>query len=343
MRFPFRPTRFVIVGLVATNWLRAAELPRPAPQSTFASVVALAAAQHIPLQGFDRACDPQTLRPGDTLTVLFTLFDNGHARQWLAGIKVVPLSEEERSAKPRDDVIYSGTGNEYRLPSAPAAFELRMFGPMRDTDASTSNRPAEAVREEDARFLVQQDFLSFGFDRYCEMVLRLRTVGQEPRLGIMTGRFSDKAITWFKQWAAEAKFTPEDELVCVKQAFALVEFLKIAQHTPGLAEIARATIDFPSIWTVLRTWSFGASFNFDFKNVQKLDGKPFGIESSTVYVLPFGLTMFGKKVAKGTWLATAARPPLLASAGVLGLTVGPPDNNGKYLELRVIAARNAVP
>jgi hypothetical protein len=41
------------------------------------------------------------------------------------------------------------------------------------------------------------------------------------------------------------------------------------------------------------------------------------------------------------WLATAARPPLLASAGVLALTVGPPDNKEKYLELHVIAARNA--
>jgi hypothetical protein len=293
------------------------------------------------LQGFDPARDTQILRTGDTLTVLFTLFESGHSQQWLAEIKVVTLTDEEQRAKPRQDVVYSGTGNEYRLASAPAAFALRMFGPWRDSDASIS--AATTVPEKQARFLVQQDFLSFGYDRYCELVLRLRTIGQEPRLGVMTGRFPEKSIAWFKQWAKDAKFTPEDELICVKQAFAVLEFLKIAQHTPGLKEIVEATVKIPSVWTVLRTWNVGGSFDFDFKNVQRSDGKSYGLDSSNVYTLPFSFTMFGKNFARGTWLATAARPPLLASAGVLALTVGPPENKEKFLELRVIAARNAPP
>jgi hypothetical protein len=335
-----------VACIIATSWLQAEDVPPPVAQlhlgtPPLASVVALAAAQHIPMQGIDPARDTQVLRPGDALTVLFTLFENGHSRQWLAEIKVVPLTDDERRAKPREDVLYSGTGNEYRLASAPAAFALRMFGPLREADAAAQS--SEPVPERHARFLIQEDFLSFGYDRYCELILRLRTLGLVPRIGVMTGRFPEKDIAWSKRWAEKAGFTSADELINVKYAFALVEFLKIAQRTPGFKEIVEATIEIPSIWSVLRTRKLGYSFNDDWKSVQRLDGKPFGLESSNVYVLPFGLTMFGKHVANGSWYATAARPPLLASAGVVGLTVGPPDNKEKYLELHVIAARNALP
>jgi len=281
------------------------------------------------------------LRPGDALTVLFTLFENGHLQQWLAEIKVVPLTDEERRAKPREDIMYSSTGNEYRLASAPAAFALRMFGPLREADAATKS--SNPVPEKQARFLVQEDFLSFGYDRFGELILRLRTLGQVPDIGIFTGRFSEKDIAWYRRWAEKAGFTSADELICVKQAFALVEFLKIAQRTPGIKEIVEATIEIPSIWSVLRTRKLGVYFQYDWKNVQRLEGTPYGLASSGVYVLPFGLTMIGKHVANGSWFATAARPPLLASAGVVGLIVGPPDHKEKYLELHVIAARNAPP
>ena len=335
-----------ITCLIASTWLKAEDSPLPAVQISLATpplarVVALAAAQHIPLQGIDPAADTPALRPGDALTVLFTLVENGHLQQWLAEIKVVPLTDEERRAKPRSDVLYSGTGHEYRVASAPAAVALRMYGPLGEAEGGAPS--SEAVPEKHARFLIQEDFLSLGYDRYCELVLRLRALGLVPLIGIRTGQFSAKDIAWAKSWAEKAGFTSADELVCVKYAFALVEFLKLAQHTPGLKEIVAATVEIPSIWTVLRTRQLGVTFDDDWKNIRRLDGKPFGLESANVYALPFSLTMFGKLVAKGTWLATAARPPLLASAGVVALTVEPPDQKGKRLELRVIAARNAPP
>ena len=313
--------------------LRAQDAAPPLP-----GIVALAAVQHIPLEGFDAPREQLTLRPGDAITALFTLIDGEHRQQWLAEVKVVPLTDEERHAKPREDAIYSGTGKEYRLAGAPAAFALRMFGPIRDSDAAAT--PSDSVREKHARFLMKEDFLSFGYDRMGELVLRLRTIGQEIRLGIATGRFSKEDVAKGKLWAEQAGFTPEDELVCVKQAFAQVEFLKLAQHTPGFKEIVEATLDLPSIWSGLRTMNFGVWFNYDWKNVRRLDGKNYGLPSSNVYTLPFGLTMFGKHVANGSWLATAARPPLLTSAGVVALTVGPPDKKEKRLELRVLAARH---
>ena len=346
MQFPIRTGCIAIACITATNWLNAGDVPPPAAQITLATpplarVVALAAAQHIPLQGIDPARDTEVMRSGDALTVLFTLFESGHLQQWLAEIKVVPLTDEERRAKPREDIMYSGTGNEYRLASAPEAFALRMFGPLREATAVAPS--SEPVLEKHARFLVQEDFLSFGYDRFGELILRLRTLGLVPGIGVTTGRFSEKDIVGGKRWAEKAGFTSADELICVKQGFALVEFLKIAQRTPGFKEIVEATIEIPSIWSVLRTRKLGVFFDYDWKSVQRLDGTPYGLASSGVYVLPFGLTMIGKHVANGSWFATAARPPLLASAGVVGLIVGPPDHKEKYLELHVIAARNAPP
>ncbi len=111
MSLPIRRICAAFACLIAASWLRAAALPSPTGQSPFASVAALAATEHIPLQGFDTVRATQNLLPGDAVTVLFTLFDHGHAQQWLAEIKVVPLSEDERRAKPRQDVVYTGTGN----------------------------------------------------------------------------------------------------------------------------------------------------------------------------------------------------------------------------------------
>ena len=89
--------------------------------------------------------------------------------------------------------------------------------------------------------------------------------------------------------------------------------------------------------------NFGLWFSYDWKSVVRSSGEPYGLAFPVTYALPFSLTMFGKHIANGSWLVTEARPPMLASAGIVGLAVEPPDNKGKRLELRVIAARNAPP
>ena len=63
MTLPTRAGCLVMTGLIATSWLRAGDLKGTQGQQPFASVAALADAQHIPLQGFDPARDTQMLRP----------------------------------------------------------------------------------------------------------------------------------------------------------------------------------------------------------------------------------------------------------------------------------------
>ena len=94
MRLPIRIVCAAIACVLAASWLPAEDPPHPVDPSPFPSVVALATAQHIPLERFDPARVTQVLRPGDAITVLFTLVDGGHAKQWLAELKVVPLTEE---------------------------------------------------------------------------------------------------------------------------------------------------------------------------------------------------------------------------------------------------------
>lgn len=310
--------------------------PRAPHAPPFPATAALAQARDIPIDGFDPAREEKLLHSGDAVTALFTLREGNQRQQWLAEIKIVPLTVAEQSAPPRDQTIYTQTGREFRLASASAAFALRMFGPIRETDA-----PSARIREKTARFLVQQDYLSFGWDRMGELVLRLREIGQEIKLGVATGKFSDDQIAWGKKWAAETGFTGEDEMVCAKQGFAQVEFLTLADRTPGFRDIAKASIDMPSMISALVTRKFGIWFNYDWKNVARHEAAELGLScDSPLYSLPFSLTMFGKHVANGTWLTTEPKPPLLTCGGVLGLVIRPPNRNDKQLELRIIAARN---
>jgi hypothetical protein len=337
--------RFASILLVAASLLAQAEIYPPVgsllppPIQPLPAVVELAGAQRIPLVGIDAPCSVQKLRAGDEVTLLFTLCEAGRVQQWLAEIKVAVLSDKERQIKPSDTTIYSSSGNEFHLASSPATFALRMFGPFFDSDARRTR--ISATGEKDARFNVKEDYLGFGFDHMCEMALRLRLTGREICMGFTTGPFPQDQIAWGKKWVQEAGFTRDDELVCAKQAFATVEFLSVAQHTPGLQDIVRATVQMPSVWTGLWKMKFGLFFSYDWKHLVLLDGTAQGM-TAPVYSLPFGLTAFGCHVADGTWFVTAAHPPLLACAGVIGLTVMPPDEKDKRLEIRVIAARNAL-
>ena len=305
------------------------------PAAPLPGVIALAAAQHIPLHGIDAPLATPTLAPGDRITALFTLTDAGQVKQWLAEVTIVPLAEKERGAKPRYSVIYSGDGNEFHLDSPPVAYALRMFGPVLREPAPTGDWPVKQ-----ARFTLDEDFLSFGFDRMCDLALRLRERGEEIRLGFTTGPFPPDQIAWGKAWAARTGFTRDDEMTCAKQSFATVEFLMLADRTPGFREILTAAVKKPSLWTAIRRMNFGLFFRYDWKRLTRADGAGYGVEDP-VYTLPFALTVFGTHVANGAWVVTAARPPLLACAGVIGLIVEPPDRPGRRLEMRVIAAQNA--
>ena len=337
--------RFVLFLLISASALPAEVSPPaipvlPPPAPPLAAIIELAVARHIPLDGIDPARDLQVLRAGDAITLLFTLVENGHEQQWLAEVKVVALGDKERREKPSDAVIYSGSGHEFHLVSTSAAFALRMFGPFQGGTAPATHMSTD--EEKDAKFTVKEDFLSFGFDRMCEVALRLRKTGREINLGFATGPFSKDQVAWGKQWVQDTGFTPDDELTCAKQGFATVEFLSLAQHTPGLQDIVKATVEMPSVWSALRKMDFGLWFTCDWKNLVRLDGANQGL-AAPVYSLPFALTMFGSHVANGAWLVTAARPPLLMCSGVVGLVVMPPNNKDKRLEMRVIAARNAPP
>jgi len=323
----------LILGLLASDFAHGSDFTEAAARPVPA-LETLAAREKIPIDGFDAARVQQLLRPGDRISALFTLRDGIRTQQWLADIQVAPLSAKEQAAKPAVNTIYTAAGHEYHLAGASAAFTLRVFGPAAN---DSSDRD---IAEKRARFLVKEDYLGFGYDRMGELALRLRPLGKEISLGMATGKFSAEQIAWGQRWVEETGFTPDDELVCVKQAFAQVEFLQLARQTPGFEDILKATLDLPSIWTVLRTRNFGVWFSYDWKRLERRDGAAYGV-SAPVYSLPFKLTMFGRHVANGEWLATAAWPPFLASAGILGLMVSPPEKPEKRLEMRVIAARCA--
>jgi len=188
----------------------AADAPRPAPQSPFAIVVGS------PRPGTSRCWDRhRTERAnaarGRRAHRLFTLVDGGHARQWLAEITVVrsprmkaaPSSARMSSSRPLEMSITS-----QRARGICVAYVVRSATPMR--------LPVVGSVPESAPFSRATGFPELRLRSPGEAVLRLRAVGQEPPPRHRDGTLLEKTSVG-KHWAEEAKFTANDELICVKQ------------------------------------------------------------------------------------------------------------------------------
>jgi hypothetical protein len=311
--------------------------PSSVPAQSYAplpAVLAVARTVGIPLNGIDRATrSPPRLHPGDSITALFTIVEGGRRRQWLGAATVVPLTSEERESQPTVESFYSSAGTEFSLASGQAAVVLRMFGPF-SNDTVIPGDGRLSWPERDSRLVISEDFLSFGFDRMCETALRLRAMGSQPGLRFATTPFSPETVARERRWESLSGFTREDEAVFAKQAFAMDEFLNLAESTPGLKEMAFEILGWPDLWAAIVHFDFGYSFSYDWKNLALRPG-PNGV----AYSLPFTLNVFHKREATGEWLVTRPSPPLLTCAGIFGLTARSIQHPSRILIMQVVSAR----
>jgi len=326
------------LGLAITAFsIHSAGAAAPAPDfaQPLPAITALAAEQHLPLTGIDPLSEKPELRAGDFVTVLFTLTQGDTHRQWLAEFRAVELTSAERSAPAIDNrTVYTSTGQKFEFASHLAALDLQMFGPVEP------NQPAAtAVRKQQAHLLVRADFLGAGFNRLCEIVLRL----PEAKRGLPYSTdylpFPPARIARDKSVAEANGLRTEDERAIAAMGPALDEYLKIAEHTPGLRELVFAVADLPPIWRWLTGGQTG--FYFDPPQMAQLDGGAWGLPGTPVYRAPFTYWLKGTRAMKGVFFFTAPKPPLLTCAGIVALQVESPTHPEKRLELRVLAARRA--
>ncbi len=321
----------------AAPGLPAAEPVRPPDIRPFPDVVRYAQAHALALDGFELAGAADIARPGDRLTVLFTIQEGTAARQWLAEFRSVALTEREAKSKPGSGLgllgifqssLKTDTGHEYSFPQTPAALRLRTFGPFPGAGEAT---------EVDARVLATRDYLVHGLAPMGEIELRLRTAGQKnPGLSYMfIARFSDEQMAASKARARAAGFTEADERAYAEGIFALVQFANLSFRTEGVDVITHEIADSPTLFS-------GAFVNLDWNKLQIEDGAAWGLPAARIFRLPYYFN--SKTKAGGTFFVTTPVPPLQNMAGIVGLTVDWTSKAaGKRLVVRVLAGRRGPP
>lgn len=331
--------RYALAGCLLTA-AALAGTEKAAPTAVpFAAVTAFAEASRIPLRGVDAPGGVKELQVGDALTVLITMTEGDRRQQWLAVFQVVPLTDRERAGGASvSEAVFTSTGNEFHFDSRPATLSLRMFGPFAETDLP---RAPGDIPEKNARLVVQEEFLRYGFARFSELVLRFVVAHKRFPYHIARARFSADLIARERPPALAAGLTREDEEVIAETNPALNQFLAIAQSTPGLEELAFKVMDLPPFWSLLG--GGGTGFDLDPKDVTRFDTGEWGMPSSPAYRYPFIYTLKGTRAVQGVFFFTSPAPPLQASAGIIGLIAQSPKHPEKRLELRVLAARLAVP
>jgi hypothetical protein len=309
------------------------DLAPPKLTLPFPRVVAVAAAQNLPLVGIDPFETSAELSTGDFVTVLFTLSEGARQQQWLAEFRAVDaMAQESAPAKAGSATIYTSTGEKFMFTSRSVALSLRIFGPC-----ELDSAPAKPIAEKPARILVKSDFLSAGFNRSIETALRLREAKINLPYHLAPSPFPAERTAKDKAVVAAAGVTIEDERAIAATGPALMEFLRLAENTPGLKEIAFKIMDLPPIWA----WVTGGDTGFFFEppTMTRLEGAPWGVAGTTVYRAPFTYWLKGAAAIQGQFYFAPPQPPLLTCAGVVGLEVHSPKHPEKRLELRVLAAR----
>jgi len=317
--------------------LPANELPTPTAIKPCPAVVRYATAQGIALDGFELAGAGEPARPGDRLTVLFTMQEEANARQWVGEFRSAALTESEAKSKPGTGLgilsvfqssLKTDTGHEFSFAQVPEALEIQIHGPF---SSETKGEPPPAATH--ARVLATRDYLAHGLAPMGEIELRLRAAGKKnPGLSFMfRPKYSDEQMTATKARAKDAGFTEGDERVYAEGIYALVQFANLAFRTDGVDAITREIADSPTLFS-------GAFINLDWNQLQSENSASWGLPRARIYSVPYNF--ISKTKAKGNFFVTSPQPPLQNMAGIAGLTVDWTSKTpGKRLIVRVLASR----
>lgn len=315
----------------------AAEPPDPTGIQPSPGVVLCAKTHGLPLAGLALAGTAEEARPGDRITVLFTIQEGAVSRQWLAEFRAAALTDREAKSKPGSGLgllsvfqssLKTDTEHEYSFSQSPAALELRTFGPI----AATGEAPAVT-----ARVLATRDYLIHGLAPMAEIELRLRAAGKKnPGLSFLfRPKYSAAQVAATKARAADAGFTEDDERAYAEGLYALVQFANLAFRTPGIDVITQEMLDTPGLFT-------GTFINLDWAAARREDGASWGLPAARVFRVPYNLN--SKTQAKGTLFVTTPLPPLQNLAGIVGLTIDWTSKSaGKRLIVRVLAGERGPP
>lgn len=309
------------------------------------SVQTAAAAAGISLQDLAKPLPRIAPFPGDTVTALVSLTDGAKLQQWVIELTYAAANEKEMAKRDPATTFYTSTGNELKFDGAPAALDIRTFGPLTAKD-SGSKITAPAIKR--ARVSVDVQFLALGLDRpyvIGERVRLLREANtQLPQVDLSIGPnpFPAELTTERHKRAVAVGITADDERAVIGSIMALVQFFQIASRTPGLQDVLFSVIEVPW-WSILK--SGGKMPGIGFNVLPGNHSLPAAMwrlpDGAAVWSVPYGLSLNDKPALVLQLAVTDPNPPLLPCAGIVGLAAGRPDGKGPVLTLQIVSARGA--
>ncbi|HEY1792879.1 MAG TPA: hypothetical protein VGG34_08165 [Opitutaceae bacterium] len=317
---------------------RAAPAPVDLEQSLSRAVPTAAARAAARAAGLDLASRPGT-GGADSVTALVCLGPMGGpaSRQWVVRFRMAQAA----GAKSSSGTFYTTAGDVFTFPSARAAMDVRIVGPVPTGDGGG---PAAL---EDERVLVSSDFLRLDLTRAARVLQRMHGAGKPPGLHLTVAPEPERnADAPSVRAAFERLGIGEGDRRSFAGALpALAEFFTAAERTPGLSDILFRVVRMPSLFTVLRHGGEpGLSVRF-------IGGGAAGEKAAfwrggrdpSLCTLSFVVEAFGGPVLDVVLYAVPPAPPYEATAGIVGAAAYSPGARDKVLVMRVLLASPAVP
>ena len=347
----FAPFRWLIViGCVAQACALAQSTPAapamPIPElravAPLPAVSAATAKANVSTDGIHATTRTTGLAANDTATVLVHYVDGDDVRQWAVQLVGKTPSEKERAMVWPPFKLYLTTGREITFPGTTAAIAIHVLGPYRD-----SAKPAKHARDRWSGTLINEQFLGLGLDRACDCLIKLqkplaRAVPNGVALSAGCQPFQEIDFGAVQSCMTDLGITLEDERAFAGMVPALLSFFQIAAQTPEVNDILFTVLDVPW-WSLVRKLGKTPDISMRIlKAPSALTPTDWGLPAGApCYAFAIGLDLNQHPALALNLAVTAPRPPLLITAGIVGIAVGRPDGKGPTLMIRLVSAHAA--
>jgi len=276
-----------------------------------ASVARAAATNDIPLAGIDSPLPTHILHPGDSATILGTMFLKRKETQWLLYLRAEAQGTIATNQPP---MVVNMFKRKISFASKPVPASLRMLGPFNVSDDSKQLKS----KDQTARFMLNESFLGIGLDRAA-------------------------AIIWHRKQVTNAPpgypLTPDEQQAFAGALPAINSYFDIVQHTDGLDELLLHLVKLPSAWSVIRHLGVTSVLEI-MRTSAPANPADWDLPLNTpAFYVPCILQLNEQSVLKITLVVTAPNPPRLICGGVIAVLVERIGDNESYMILRVISAK----
>jgi hypothetical protein len=287
-------------------------------------LVTAATLHHIPLEGMPSSVSgTNSLRPGDSASVLITFVDKKKQTQWILEVEATTPDPTKPAEKPAKITVSSSFGPPMKFESKPAPVRMQMLGPF---GATGWKKPPKSELTK-AQFSLNEDFLGLGMDQAAAAVFRW------SRAVDFSKAVSSNALAVVKPTQAEQR------AVCGTFP-ALMSYFEIVQHTEGLKGLLYKLVELPSLWSMIKHRGMHIDFSFGNGLAPSLaDPTEWNLPASApAYYFPWLVRLNGEPAMRITLVTTSPRPPLLICGGVVGVLLEKIGDDETYMTMRLLSA-----